>query len=455
MIAKVRKIWITDFLQKSLSHEVHLLLGLKEQPDAVARPMDLLVQRSGRGERPLPPGTRVVDIYDDMDEALLILGEPGGGKTTLLLELCRDLLDRADDDTAHPIPVVFPLTTWSESRRPLAEWLAEELNLRYDVPRKLAQEWVNAEQVLPLLDGLDEVKAEHRAACVEAINAYRQEHGLLPLVVCSRTADYLALAVKARLHGAIVAQPLTTQQVESYLSEIGPNGTAVRRALREDQSLWDLLDTPLMLNIVVVAYAGQADAQPPMGGTFDERRDHLFGAYVDQMFRRRSVEHRYTPAQTVHWLGWLAHQMADHSQTIFYLERLQLDWFPQKQRRMILICYGLIVRLVSGLVFGLGFGLVFGMIGGMISGMIGGLVFGLVFGLLSGLLFGLGESSIVNIYVDTVHWSWTKSRENSYRWLVGGLVFGLGYGLVGGLGYGLGFGLAWMPTEGKLANNLA
>ena len=82
------------------------------------RPMDLLVRRPDEVERPLPPGTQVVDVFDDMDQALLILGEPGSGKTTLLLELARDLLDRAMQDPTHPIPVVFPLSTWAESRRP-------------------------------------------------------------------------------------------------------------------------------------------------------------------------------------------------------------------------------------------------------------------------------------------------------------------------------------------------
>ena len=67
-------------------------------------------------------------------EQLLILGAPGSGKTTLLLELARDLLDRAVRDPTHPIPVVFPLSTWAESRRPLAEWLVEELYQRYDRP---------------------------------------------------------------------------------------------------------------------------------------------------------------------------------------------------------------------------------------------------------------------------------------------------------------------------------
>ena len=162
MLEKVRTIWITGFLQKSLFQETRILLGLSERTDAVVRPMDLLVQRPDKTEHPLPPGTEIVDVFDAMNQALLILGPPGSGKTTLLLEVARDLLDRAMEHVSYPIPVVFPLSTWAESRRPIAEWLVDELNLRYDVPRKLAQEWVNDNQVLPLLDGLDEVKAEHR-----------------------------------------------------------------------------------------------------------------------------------------------------------------------------------------------------------------------------------------------------------------------------------------------------
>ena len=115
-----------------------------------------------------------------MNQALLIMGSPGSGKTTLLLEVARDLLDRATEHVTYPIPVVFPLSTWAESRRPIAEWLVDELNLRYYVHRKIGQEWVDTDQIAPLLDGLDEVKPEHRVACAEAINAFRQDHGLLP-----------------------------------------------------------------------------------------------------------------------------------------------------------------------------------------------------------------------------------------------------------------------------------
>jgi hypothetical protein len=79
MIEKVRTIWITGFLRQSLFREVRVILGLSERPDAVARPLDLLVRRPDRDDRPLPHGTEVVDVFDDMDHSLLILGAPGAG----------------------------------------------------------------------------------------------------------------------------------------------------------------------------------------------------------------------------------------------------------------------------------------------------------------------------------------------------------------------------------------
>ena len=49
MTVRVRKIWITGFLERSLSLETRILLGLSERLDAVARSMDLLVQRRIKG----------------------------------------------------------------------------------------------------------------------------------------------------------------------------------------------------------------------------------------------------------------------------------------------------------------------------------------------------------------------------------------------------------------------
>jgi hypothetical protein len=328
MIEKVWAIWITGMLQPSLPHNILLELDLTERPAMVTRTLDLYVQRPELANQAQAPMTRPIDAFDRLARALLIVGAPGVGKTTLLLTLARDLLQRAAQDQEQPIPVYFPLSSWATRQRPLADWLVDALNEQYDVARKTGQAWVNADQILPLLDGLDEVQHEHRAACVQAINTFRQEHGLLPLVVCSRVAEYEALDTRLRLQGAIVVQPLTRVQVESYLTQVGAPLASVRQVLQEDPLLWELLDTPLMLTIVTLAYAGQPAETLRSPGTLVERRQALFAAYVNRMFQRRSAVTRYSRPQTERWLAWLAWQLTQHSQTVSYLERLQPDWLP-------------------------------------------------------------------------------------------------------------------------------
>ncbi len=377
MIEKVRTIWITGFLQQSLFHETRILLGLSELPDAVVRPMDLLVKRPDEGERPLPSGTQIVDVFDTMDRSLLILGAPGSGKTTLLLELARDLLFRATNDPSHPIPVVFPLSTWVYYReKHLAEWIHYELNLRYDIPPTIAQEWVDTDQILPLLDGLDELRPEYRAECVTAINRFRQSHGFLPIAVTCRTEDYELVSESLRLHGCILVQPLIRAQVNAYLADLGPNGEQFRAAIHDDPSLWDVLDNPLRLNIVTLAYARRKEEPLKTNDSLVVRRKHIFGYYVEKMLGRRAAQSHVNSEHAIRWLRFLARKMADYSQTVFYLEQLDIHWLRPRQERGFDLSSSGLIGLVAGmflvpflsLVFGLELGLLFGLAGGLIVG---------------------------------------------------------------------------------------
>lgn len=170
---------------------------------------------------------------------------------------------------------MFPLSTWAEKQRPLEEWLVDELDRWYDVPRKIGQAWVKDDQLLPLLDGLDEVKPEYRTACIEAIEDFQHNHGLLPLAICSRVADYEALGKQLRLQGAVLIQPLKRQQVDAFLAQGGDSLIALRQALHNDAKLWELLDTPLMLYIAILAFMGKSVAALKKSGTRQARRNYL------------------------------------------------------------------------------------------------------------------------------------------------------------------------------------
>ena len=231
-----------------------MALGLQEQPDAVANPWRLIIQESEHASTPLPAGTRITEVYDEANGELLILGEPGAGKTTLLLELARDLLNRAEQEQTHPIPVVFNLSSWTRKRQPLATWLIEELETKYQVPRKVGSDWINTDQILPLLDGLDEVDATSRTACMQAINEYHQTHSLVPLVVCCRVNEYMSQANRLALYRAVTIQPLTTEQINEYFARIGEQIASLRIAFQNDPVLQELATTPLMLTILILAY---------------------------------------------------------------------------------------------------------------------------------------------------------------------------------------------------------
>jgi predicted NACHT family NTPase len=131
----------------------------------------------GGDSGPLPAEVSITKVFDRLGGGLLILGAPGSGKTTALLELARDLLDAAEADQSAPLPVVFNLSSWAATRGRLDEWLVEELNRSYKVSRATGRQWLDARELLPLLDGLDEVATAHRGACVEAINVFHETCG--------------------------------------------------------------------------------------------------------------------------------------------------------------------------------------------------------------------------------------------------------------------------------------
>lgn len=210
-LGQVSAYWIDGVLEHSLQQAIHRDPGLRECPDALKDSWRLVIQEGQQPVYPLPASTPITQVYDAASGGLLILGEPGAGKTTLLLELARDLMQRALVDETHPMPAVFHLASWARGCQPLSEWLVDELRITYRIPQYMARTWVGTDRLLILLDGLDEVDQTCRTACIMAINAYRTDHEVVPVVVCSRRLEYQDQPTKLQLYRAVEIHPLTEQ----------------------------------------------------------------------------------------------------------------------------------------------------------------------------------------------------------------------------------------------------
>ena len=83
LLNKVNNFWVKGVLERSLHNQILIELGLEERPNALAQPWNMVLQTSDEESKPLPEGTKVIELFDEIGEGrtLLILGEPGSGKT--------------------------------------------------------------------------------------------------------------------------------------------------------------------------------------------------------------------------------------------------------------------------------------------------------------------------------------------------------------------------------------
>lgn len=332
MLRRVRTVWLESVLEESLHGGDIIDLGFAHRPSALANSGLPSWQQSVEYDYLLPVGTKIEDVFAAAGRVLLVLGEPGAGKTTMLLQLVSYLMASAEQDETQPMPAVFSLATYSDERT-LADWLVDELANNYEVPRKLSQQWIETSQFIPLLDGLDEVAAEHRPACAEAINNFRQQHPGVSMLVTARSRDYQALATRLNMDKAIVLQPLTPEQIDTYLAKRGDKLAGLRASLAADSTLRELAQTPLMLSIMTLAYYRMPEKESAGLGERMLSRDELFEVYVERMARYRSHDFTYAPNKTIQWLTWLAKQMAREGKPTFFLEDMQLSWLDTKEHK--------------------------------------------------------------------------------------------------------------------------
>ena len=424
VLSKVKEYWIEGVLKKSLHTKAMIELGLEKRSDAVNRPFSGLEELPEESGQILPGGTDATEVFNQIGagRTLLILGEPGAGKTITLLKLAQHLVACAEDNVSCLMPIVFNLSSWGIKQQTIADWLVQELWIKYQVPKEVGKDWVEKQQLLLLLDGLDEVKANRRGACVEAINQFTQKYGQTEMVVCSRIADYQVLSNRLQLRGAIYIRSLSPDQINQYLDSAGEQLEGVKAFLQEDTALQELARSPLMLSIITLAYQGKKASELPQTGTLEVRRQHLFNAYIERMFKRKQVNQLYPKNQTLHWLTCLGQRMAQTSQSMFLIEQMQPTWLHTKAQKL----YHFGVVLISVLI-------------ASVTGLINVPNIGWNYALLTALFGGLSVGSIYTLnalhhrkeikVTEKLEWSWQSISQNLSK----GLLIGSGLGLVIGM----------------------
>jgi hypothetical protein len=383
---------------------------------------------------------------------LVVLGEPGSGKTMLMIRLVLDLLARRLDDS--PVPILADVASWNPQEQPLRSWLTAQLMTNYPVlaaaPRALrdgttlAEALFDAGLIIPILDGLDQIPEYLRAAAIERIN-FTLRPGEQLIVTC-RSRQYWdtavgAVAVTLRGAAGIQLRPLDADDVRAYLSDAAA-GLAARirwdpvfAILGTDAPAAQALRTPLMVGLARTIY------NPGPGEPAGELRDPaelcslpnremveslLFGAFIPAAYRSDPAG-RWQVQKASRWLTFLACRQE-------IMGTFDIAWW-----RLIEALPRNALRLIGGIVGGL-VGLLAGALAGWVAGgvsnaVVGGLAGSLLLSLLC--VRGL-DGSFYRLPARGVAWSIGRGALTG---LLAGLAAGIGSGLAAGLRTGLIAGL--------------
>ncbi|MDX2934480.1 NACHT domain-containing protein [Streptomyces ipomoeae] len=349
----VRGQWEAEARLRRLNDPYPLPVSWRPADQDLVEPWPLLLRMANRhaphdmwAARPedlVGTDTEITDVFTRRapGRRLLVLGEPGAGKTMLLVVLLLGLLDRRSP--GDPVPVIFPLASWHPGQS-LDTWMANRLTADYPAlsrhpaefgGRNTARALLDNRLILPILDGLDELAPSSRSTALAAINAALPPGR--PVIVSSRSTEYRqalrpATGVPQRLNGAagIVLEPLTLDTVATYLRrDAGGEGTPaadrwnpVLERMAQGSPLTTVLGTPLALFLARTIYNPRPDEAGPRlpdpaelcdtdrFPTETALRAHLLNAFIPAAYRPHSLHPcRWTPARAEHVLRKIARHL--------------------------------------------------------------------------------------------------------------------------------------------------
>lgn len=257
---------------------------------------------------------------------MVVLGDPGGGKSTLAQKICYDLATHYEDRLIAgrlltPVPVL--LRDYSSMKREdntsIVEFMQNEVTSKYQIPegapKGTFENLLHNGRILVVFDGLDELLDPHQRRGVRAdIESFCNLFPSVPVIVTSRVVGYEQAPLDPRRFSVCNLTPFNDNQVEDYAQKWFMNSSELAESEAKDRAIvflsesllvQDLRSNPLMLALMCSLYRGT--------GYIPRNRPEVYRKCSEMLFERwdpsRGIWHDLPISEPRRLLTHLAHWM--------------------------------------------------------------------------------------------------------------------------------------------------
>lgn len=142
-------------------------------------------------------------------QRVVILGEPGAGKTFSLWRIAAETAQAALKDKRAPLPVVIPLNLWTQAEQSLAAFVGQQMGVLSTEFERLCQE----RRLLPLFDALNEIPHEQQTHKLQQVRAWLAQDFPYLVLTC-RERDYTKMDQGL---DRLTLEPLNPPQIQRFL----------------------------------------------------------------------------------------------------------------------------------------------------------------------------------------------------------------------------------------------
>lgn len=227
----------------------------------------------------------------------VILGNPGGGKSTFVRKLSHDLATRYEERLfagRKLTPILITLRDYGTEKKNRGCSIVQFLELRaqsdYQLPIPPSHTFdylfLNGRALL-LFDGLDELlDTTDRQKISQDVELFANLYPAVPIVVTSREVGYEQAPLDDRFQ-IIKLSPFNPAQTESYVSKwfavnsdlnTGQRKQRTEAFMRDSQIVSDLRSNPLMLALMCIIYRGE--------GYIPKNRPDVYKRCAEMLFEK-------------------------------------------------------------------------------------------------------------------------------------------------------------------------